>query len=110
MAIPALFPLLVLFGAVPLARQAGQANLGFFSHDAHKAFSSSTTVARHEFAARATDWQSVTSAELRVTQALVKELGEEAGHLDDRVSALEETRGELRSLATQFCALLKPTQ
>ena len=57
---------------------------------------------RHEFAERAPDQRTDTHVEVPGIQAHVEEIASETGHLDARVTALEETRGELRSLASHL--------
>ena len=63
----------------------------------------SIAVSRREFAAGAANLQTVTPGELGVVQAHVEEVGRETGHLGARVAALEDDRGELRSVARQSC-------
>lgn len=46
------------------------------------------------FAARVTDHQSATADDVRVTRTHVEELDRETGHLDARITALEENKGE----------------
>lgn len=58
------------------------------------AFVLSVPLSRRQSAARATDRQSATADDVRVTRAHVEELGRETGHLGARISALEENKGE----------------